>query len=155
MRILSIDPAYSEKGSKTGFAVYMDQKIVEYGVLTKKQVDDPYQIDYFLGLCDELVVEDQYCGPNVETLKKLIYARDLWIIPARRFRNIRNITLYKPQKWMKALSRARRGFQKRDPDGWASYIKLRWGLNGAMQPDSVAAMCILSVYLDERNLIQP
>ena len=47
-RVLGVDPACNETDrNKTGYALYMDGKITEYGTLTKAQVEDHTQISYF------------------------------------------------------------------------------------------------------------
>jgi len=146
-RVLAIDPAYSEKGSKTGYSVFDGMCISEHGTMTKAQVDDPDNIDRLLRDCDELVVEDQHFVVNAQVLMKLVYSRDLWIIPAKRYKTIRRIILMQPQTWQSKVERKWSFKSKKNPDMWREYVKHRWGISPA-SIDTVASICILSVHLD-------
>ena len=156
-RILAIDPACNETDrNKTGYALYMDETLTEFGTLTKSQVEDHIQVAYFLQLCDHLVIEDQFFGGNALTLKTLVYARDLWIIPAKWHKNIVKVKLYYPADWQKSVTRKWRFGKgsKKDIAAWRQYVKLRWELKDDIPIDAVAAICMLSVYLDELKLNQ-
>jgi len=72
LTVLSVDP-----GAATGYALidYDTHKPLEGGTLDRKA---PFYRERMLALMDEadaLVIEDQFCGPNVKTLKVLVEHR--------------------------------------------------------------------------------
>lgn len=154
MRILAIDPAYNiNNKSVTGFALIHDKILVKHGFMTKNEVDDPSEVDFLLSQCDHLVVENQYLGLNPQVLMKLVYSRDLWIIPAKRYKSIKVIFLMDPGTWQSKVDRTWRRSRggKKNQDEWRFYVRQRWAVD-PQRMDTVAAICIASVYIDTVKL---
>jgi len=150
MNVLAIDPAFglSRYVSKTGFALFLDDKLVEYGGLSAGQAVDFGTRVNLLKQVTHLAIEDQWHGRNIQVMKGLVMAAAWWIVPAHDLFG-HTIIRVSPQEWQKAVTRGwkfGRGSRKDNP-AIEHYVRHRWGLaeNVLLTPDMLSAICIGSV----------
>src|SRR3990167_3546031 len=119
MNLLAIDPAFglSRYASKTGFALFLDDKLVEYGGLSAGQAVDFNTRSRLLSRVDYMAIEGNWPRLNTKVFEGLIRASAWWIVPARDLFQVAVITI-SPQEWQKAVTRGwkfGRGSRKDSP----------------------------------------
>lgn len=151
MKLLAVDSSWA---GKTGWATFLDGKLLDYGILRPKSVMEWHEQaprNLMLAACDVLVIEDTFFGRNVATLKKLEQAKCLWTIPARDLYGIKVVEV-KPESWMVAIcgKRSFKGGSAKDVNAMRFYVKNRWGVEPE-SIDALSAICLGTYYVDKEN----
>lgn len=153
MRVLSIDAAVGRRKDKsqTGRALFETEgrQLLEYGTLSWEEIQKKGVRLKYLNQCDLLVIEDQYLGINIQSMKTLIETKCMWTVLARdEGIKVKEIL---PTEWQKGTCNGWfRGIKREQLEKMVRfYVESRFRLKpGVVPQDAISAIGIGSYVVD-------
>lgn len=149
--ILSLDVSTTS----TGYAIYVDGKLEQYGAIKSKSKNWIERVNYMANTLQaihatygitHIIIEDTYVSKNVNTVKKLCMAQGIII---RAVHTAKVIQVY-PVSW-KSYFNLVEGKNKRKVQKATSITKANSLFNLELKDDDVADALLLGYYVINKN----